>query len=135
LDRDQDDSADFEIPEEELEAAGIPTEAGIDAADPESRPAPEAFDVVYIRDGRARNWSATTKRRTGYRPVKAGGVTGYSSATWEGESDESESIAMVSVLVDPRPEVKRRSVVEDVRRLADDVFKKKHPEAVIRHGG
>ncbi len=119
---DQGESADFEIPEEELEVA----------AEPRVGSSPRVFDVIYIREGNTKTWAATTKRTTGYGAVAARGAVGYTTARWEGESNE-EKFALVSVIVEGPPQAGRQFLLEEVRRLADEMFKQKHPEAVIRH--
>jgi len=128
----RDESLDFEIPEEELDAATEPDEVKRGSTDAGAVAIPRSFDVLYIGQGDTRNWVATTKPTTGSGDVKARGAVGHTTAKWEGESEE-ERIAVVNVLVDARPASDARSILEDVRRLADEMFKQKHPEAVIRH--
>jgi hypothetical protein len=126
------ESFDFELAEEELEAAPEPDDARSDSPGAGAAPIPRSFDVIYIRQGDTRKWVATTRPTTGHDAVKARGAVGHTSAKWEGESEE-EGIAVVNVLVEARPGTDARSVIEDVRRSADEVFKKKHPKAMILH--
>ena len=128
----REDSHDFELAEEELEPATEPDEVRSGSTDAGAAPIPQAFDVVYIRRGDTRNWVATTKPTTGYGTVKARGAVGYTTAKWEGES-EQEKFAVVNVLVDDRPGMDARSIIKDAHRFADEMFKQKHPEAVIQH--
>jgi len=126
------ESLDFELPEEELEAAAEPDEARSDSPGAGAAPIPRSFDVIYIRQGDARKWVATTRPTTGHGAVMARGAVGHTTAKWEAESEE-EKFAVVNVLVDARPGTDARSVIEDVRRSADEMFKNKHPKAVIQH--
>jgi hypothetical protein len=126
------DSFDFELAEEELEAAPEPDEARSNSPGAGAAPIPRSFDVIYIRQGDTRKWVATTRPTTGHDAVKAEGAVGTTTANWEGESKE-EQFAIVHVLVAARPGTDARSVIEDVRRSADEVFKKKYPKAVIQH--
>jgi hypothetical protein len=128
----REDSHDFELAEEELEPATVPDEMRWGSTDAGAAPIPWSFNVVYIRQGDTRNWIATTKPTTGYGAVKARGSVSDTTAKWEGESEE-ERFAIVNVLVDARPGSDARSVLKDVRRSADELFKQKHPEARIQH--
>ncbi len=128
----REDSHDFELAEEELEAATVPDELRSRSTDSGAPPIPRSFDVIYIRQGDTKNWVASTKPTTGSGAVKARGAVGCTTARWEGESEE-DRFAIVNVLVDARPGSDARSVIKDVRRLADEMFKQKHPKAVIQH--
>jgi len=126
------ESFDFELPEEELEAAAEPDTARNDWPGAGAAPIPRSFDVIYIQRGAKRNWVATTRPTVGSGAVNARDAVGHTNAKCEGESEE-EGLAIVNVLVEARPGTDARSVIEDVRRSADEVFKKKHPKAVIQH--
>ena len=128
----REDSHDFELAEEELEPATEPEEMRRGSTDAEAAPVPRSFNVVYFRQGDTRNWIATTKPTTGYGAAKARGAVGYTTAKWEGESEE-ERFAIVNVLVDAGPGSGAKFVFNDIQRSADEIFKQKHPEAIIHH--
>jgi hypothetical protein len=118
------ETGDVEMPEDELEAAPGPNEEGA---------APLQFDIVYIRSGNTNNWVATTKRGAGYGPVKARGAVSYATAKSEGESPGEEQFAIVDVLMDTSRGTDMRSLLEEVRKLADARFRQEHPAAEIDH--
>jgi hypothetical protein len=128
----REDSHDFELAEEELELATPPDAVNGGSPDAGTAATPRSFDVVYIRQGNTKNWHATTKPTTGHGAVNVQGAVGYTSAKWEGESEE-ERFAIVKVLADTRRTSDGRSILTDVRKSADEMFKQKHPDAVIAH--
>ena len=101
-----------------------------------------SFTVTYYRDGETNHWTATVKRGRVYR-MQAKGAVSYSTALWSGQARSDEKFANVSVLVeiDPRfahpglldlPDMKRMTA-DQARKLADEMFKQYHPDAVIEH--
>jgi len=102
-----------------------------------------SFRVTYYRQGASNTWRATIERGELYRGISAKGAVSYSTGRWEGENAENDKFAIVSVLleIDPNfdsepilelPEVKRM-MAQQARSLADEMFKARHPEAVIQH--
>jgi hypothetical protein len=128
----RDESLDFEIAEEELQTATEPEELKRGSTDAGAATIPGSFDVVYLQRGATRNWVATTRPTIGSSAVEAQGAFGPTIANWEGESNE-ERIAVINVHVQARPGTDPKSIIEDIRGSADEMFKKKHPKAVIQH--
>ena len=75
--------------------------------------------------------------------MSAKGAVAYSTALWEGEKEGDEDHATVSVLleVDPNFDEENTFIHPDVwnllksqaRQMADEMFKSRHPDAVIEH--
>jgi hypothetical protein len=103
----------------------------------------QSFHVQYSRQGKTNAWKARTKRVATYRGMKAKGAVGYSTARWEGEKPEDEDFAIVSVLLEVDPGFDEANpfltpdvwqvMTEQARALADEMFKQRHPDAVIEH--
>jgi hypothetical protein len=102
----------------------------------------QAFGVTYVRQENTNVWNATTRQGGFHRGVRAKGAVTYTTASDEGEKPEAQRFAIVSVLVeiDPkfderafleRPDT-RRMLADQARRMADELFKSKHPEAIIQ---
>jgi hypothetical protein len=110
---------------------------------PEIVPPRLSFTVTYRRNGTTNNWTATVQRGQWHRDLRAKGAISYSTARWEGETEADQRFANVSVLVeiDPRfdhpsildsPDLKRMTA-DQARRMADEMFRSHHPDAVIEH--
>jgi len=119
----------FEIPENELDATPPPVR--------------QSYEVRYIRQGKTNIWRATTRKSDLLRGVKAEGAVGYSTAFREGEREDDQMFAAVTVLleVDPRfgdsgfqvdPNV-WREMAERAGALADEMFLSRHPRARVEH--
>jgi hypothetical protein len=77
--------------------------------------------------------------------VKVKGAVGYSSASWEGEREDDQNHATVSVFleVDPRfgdpdhtgPAEVLPSMIQEAQKLADEMFLSRHPRAQVEHIG
>ncbi|AGA31405.1 hypothetical protein [Singulisphaera acidiphila] len=102
----------------------------------------QSFTVTYSRDGESNDWTATVKRGPIYR-MQAKGAISYSAASWTGATAADQKFANVSVLIeiDPRfahpdllalPDMKKLTA-NQARKLADEMFKQYHPDAVIEH--
>jgi hypothetical protein len=100
------------------------------------------FTVTYYRQD-TDIWRAATKRGDLYRGINVTGAISYSTALRGGEGEKDITSASVSVLleIDPsfddkqileHPDVKRM-MVQQARSLADEMFKSRHPAAVIEH--
>jgi len=86
---------------------------------------------------------ASIKSKEFYRGLKAKDIASYSTAFWHGEKPEDQKFALVYVLVEVDPELDERTLLSNpnlllalagqARTLADDLFKQKHPDAVIEH--
>ncbi len=102
----------------------------------------QEFNVTYVRQENTNIWNATTREGGFHRGVRAKGAVSYTTAFYEGEKPEDQRFAIVSVLVeiDPRfddraflerPDT-RRMLADQARRMADELFISKHPEAIIQ---
>jgi hypothetical protein len=143
LDNHLEEPATSEIPEDDLEPAPeiapaqVARERGFSA---QNWPR-QGFEVKYVRQGKTNKWVATAEPGEQFRGVTTKGAVGYSTARWESETEADENHAFVFVLIevdprllDPRTKVDpalRRAVAEEARELADQMFKSRHPEAVI----
>lgn len=98
--------------------------------------------VTYVRHENTNVWNAKTRPGEFHRGVRAKGAVAYTTASYEGEKPEDQRFAMVTVLVeiDPkfdervfldRPDT-RRMLTAQARRMADELFKSKHPEAIVQ---
>jgi hypothetical protein len=102
-----------------------------------------SYRVTYHRQGETDNWRARTKKEVLYRGMKAKGAVAYSSARREGEKEGDENFAIVSVLLEVDPKFDDENVFihpgvwqvlrNQARQVADEMFKSRHPEAVIEH--
>ncbi len=110
--------------------------------DPEKVLLRQEVSVTYVRQENTNIWNATTKQGGFHRGVRAKGAVAYATASYEGEKAEDQRFATVSVLVeiDPkfdepafleRPDT-RRMLADQARRMADKLFKSKHPEATVQ---
>ena len=117
--------------------------------DPEKVLLRQKFSVTYVRQENNNIWNATTRQVGFHRGVRAKGAVAYAkgavsytTAFYEGEKPEDQRFAIVSVLVeiDPRfddraflerPDT-RRMLADQARRMADELFRSKHPEAIIQ---
>ncbi len=97
--------------------------------------------VTYVRQESTNVWNATTRPGDFHRGVRAKGAVAYATASYEGEKPEDQRFAIVTVLVeiDPkfddrafleRPDT-RRMLAAQARRTADELFKSKHPGAIV----
>ena len=102
----------------------------------------QEFSVTYVRQENTNIWNATTRQVGFHRGVRAKGAVSHTTAFYEGEKPEDQRFAIVSVLVeiDPRfddraflerPDT-RRMLADQARRMADELFRSKHPEAIIQ---
>jgi hypothetical protein len=119
----------FEISENELDAVPPPVR--------------QSYEVRYIRQGKTNIWRATTRKNEVLRGVKAEGAVGYSTAFREGEREDDQMFATVTVLleVDPRfgdsgfhvdPTV-WTEMAERAESLAEEMFLSRHPRARVEH--
>ena len=129
LDEKLGDASTFEMPENELDATPPPVR--------------QSYEVRYIRQGKTNNWRATTSKEDLLRGVKAEGAVGYSTAFWEGEQEDDQKSATVTVFleIDPRfgdsefpvaPDVWHK-LAERAGALADEMFLSRHPRARVEH--
>jgi len=110
--------------------------------DPEKVLLRQEFSVTYIRQKNTNSWSATTRPGGFHRGVRAKGAVSYTTAAYEGEKPEDQGFAIVSVLVEIDPKFDERAFLErpdtrrmlgdQARRMADELFKSKHPEAIVQ---
>ena len=110
--------------------------------DPEKVLLRQEFSVTYVRQENTNIWNATTSQGGFHRGVRAKGAVSYTTASYEGEKPEDQRFAIVSVLVeiDPRfddraflerPDT-RRMLADQARRMADELFTLKYPDAIIQ---
>jgi hypothetical protein len=137
INRGEEDEISFEIPEEDIEA---PEQL---AAHPETPGLRQEFDITYTRTRNANTWTATIKRGELYRGVRAKGAVGYTTGRLEGQKEAEENLGIVTVFLecdqtmcDARSRVRPKAwpeMTDRARRLADQMFKSRHPDAVIEH--
>jgi hypothetical protein len=106
-------------------------------------PLRQSFLITYVRQGETNNWLATTRRKEFYRGLKSQGIISYSTALWHGDKSEDRKFALIYVLVEVDPELDERAILansgllkalaDQARMLADEMFKKKYPDALIEH--
>jgi hypothetical protein len=106
-------------------------------------PLRQSFIVSYVRQGETNIWLATTRRREFYRGLKSAGAMSLSTGLWLGDKPGDEKFAHVYVLVEVDPLLDEQTITahpsllitfaEQARLLADEMFKKKHPDSVIEH--
>jgi hypothetical protein len=131
------DQGTFEIPEEDLE---IPTRNLFEADSPGMR---QEFDVTYRRVGNSNHWIASTRRGKLYKGVRAKGAISYTTPHWEGQHESEERLGRVAVLLECDQPVwiagtdvgleASPGIEVRARVLADQMFKSRHPEAIIEH--
>jgi hypothetical protein len=109
----------------------------------EVRPIRLSFTVAYYRQGETNNWRATIERGVKYEGINFKGVMGYSTAQWEGETAGQEKLGTVTVLLEMDPSLGDKDILDPevqrvvtnqariARKMADEMFKSRHPEAVI----
>lgn len=107
-------------------------------------PVRQAFVVTYsLKDEKEHQWSATTRRAEFLRGISPKGAVTYSTAQWLGGTENR--FAHVYVLVGFASAIDERAIVENpvlfnllagqARSMADEMFRTKHPDAVIHHQG
>jgi len=102
----------------------------------------QVFSITYVRQENTNIWNATTRPGGFHRGVRAKGAVSYTTASYEGEKPEEQRFAIVSVLVEIDPKFDERAFLErpdtrsmladQARRMADELFTSKHPEAIIQ---
>ena len=102
----------------------------------------QVFSIAYVRQENTNIWNATTRPGGFHRGVRAKGAVSYTTASYEGEKPEEQRFAIVSVLVEIDPKFDERAFLErpdtrsmladQARRMADELFTSKHPEAIIQ---
>jgi hypothetical protein len=109
----------------------------------EVRPIRLSFTVAYYRQGETNNWRATIERGVKYEGINFKGAMGYSTAQWEGETVGQEKLGTVTVLLEMDPSLGDKDILDPevqrvvtnqariARKMADGMFKSRHPEAVI----
>jgi hypothetical protein len=103
----------------------------------------QSFLITYVRQGETSNWLATTHAKEFYRGLKPEGAVSYSTGSWLSERPGDQNFAHVYVLVEVDPLLDEQTIkahppllitfADQARALADEMFKRKHPEAVIEH--
>jgi hypothetical protein len=109
--------------------------------DPEKVLLRQEVSVTYFRQENTNVWNAATRPGEFHRGVRAKGAVAFTTACYEGEKPEDQRFAIVSVLVeiDPRFDERaflerpdtRRMLADQARRMGDELFRLKHPEATI----
>jgi len=129
IDEERGEASAFEMPENELEITQPPVR--------------QSYDVRYVRQGTTNIWRATIRKKSLHKGVKAEGAIAYSTESWEGEQEDAQRFAIVTVLleVDPRFSDRGfhvdpnawRELAERAGILADEMFLSRHPRAQIEH--
>jgi hypothetical protein len=137
INRGEEDERTFEIPEEDIE---VLEPLAIQQETPGLR---QEFDVTYTRVANTNRWIATARRGKMYRGVRAKGAVSYTTGKWEGYREGEEDHGIVTVFVecdrtmcDGRSRVLPkawRAMTDRARQLADQMFKRRHSDAVIEH--
>jgi hypothetical protein len=117
----------IEVQEQDLEEATAADE--LEGA-PGSR---RAYRVTYIRQQKSNTWNAKVTKGRIYKGVRARGAVAYTSARWDGQTREDEKHAIVSVFLEPHDDESEPEQLAEAIRLSDQMFIKRHPEAVIVH--
>jgi hypothetical protein len=101
----------------------------------------QAFSVTYVREDNTNHWTTTIRRGEFLRGVKSKGAVSYTTASREDEKPENRRFAIVMALVEIDPQYDDRSFLEhpatvrmlatEARRMTDELFKERHPGAVI----
>jgi hypothetical protein len=110
---------------------------------PETRPLRLLCMIRYQREGETNQWRATVQKYETLADVTAKGPVGYSTAHWEGEQPADVKLAHVIVLVAIDPKFDKADIdnspgllsalIRQAGPMADEMFKSRHPEAVIEH--
>jgi hypothetical protein len=100
-----------------------------------------SYTVTYTRTGNENHWKAAVKRGQSFTNIKLKGVTSYTTAHFPGETEADQRYASVGVLVEIDPRFNRSEILDQTdfkkmtgdqaRRMADERFKSRHPDAVI----
>jgi hypothetical protein len=61
--------------------------------------------------------------------VTASGAVAYTTARWAADSQAQEQRGTVTVFLDPPKEASELWMRREARRLADDMFRRLHPDA------
>ncbi len=106
-------------------------------------PLRQSFIVSYVRQGETNTWLATTQRKEFYRGLKSAGAVSYSTGLWLNDKPGDEKFAHIYVLVEVDPLLDEQTIIthpsllitfaDQARLLADEMFNRKHPDAVIEH--
>ncbi len=107
----------------------------------EKKPPRLSFTIDYARKGETNEWKAKTKTDEVIRGGEAKGAVGYSTAYWGRETLADVRHAVVLVLLEIDAKFEKSDIEDDpdlIRALtklanlmADELFKKHHPDAVI----
>ncbi len=141
IERDGAETTTTTIPEEELEPApeilpaSLATERGFST---QNWPR-QSFSFSYNRQAATGRWTVRLKPEERIGGGKTRGAVGYVSSRWESETVDDVNHAIVSVLLeyDPRLSDPRssdlvwKSMTDEARILADELFKSRHPKARI----
>ncbi len=117
----------IEVQEQDLEEAAAADEH---EGAPGSR---RAYRVTYIRQQKSNTWKAKVTRGRIHKGLRVRGAVAYRPGQWEGETREDEKRAIVSVFLEPHEDESEQERLAEVRRLADQMFTRRHPGAVILH--
>jgi len=135
------DESTIEIPEDDLEPAPEIATAEVarkNGFSTQNWPR-QTFQVTYVRSNRTNGWRVSLKPTLRLRGVTSTGAVASATARYASESPDDERFEIVTVLLeyDPRlddpqsdPDV-WSSLTADARRLADEMFKARHPKAVV----
>jgi hypothetical protein len=104
-------------------------------------PVRQSFIITYKREGDSNRWLATTKKDQLYRSLRPTGAVSYSEAQWLGGGPDRVAHIYVLVEVDPLLDEKTiatnpvilMTLAEQARSMADEMFAKKNPGAIIEH--
>lgn len=104
-------------------------------------PLRQEFEISYMRRGESDEWSATTRKGQLYRGLRHKGFV--SSAHGPGEKSQDHRFALVDVWIEVDPSLDEPTIAahptlattltDQARSLADAIFKRTYPKAVIHH--
>jgi len=142
IDQGQDEST-IEIPEEDLEPAPEIATAEVarkNGFSTQNWPR-QTFQVTYVRSNQANGWGASVKPTLRLRGVTSSGAVAAATVRRPSESPDDDPFEIVTVLLeyDPRLDDPHSdthvwsSLTADALRLADEMFKARHPKAAVGH--
>ena len=107
----------------------------------EKKPPRLSFTIDYTRKGETNECKAKTKKDEVIRGAEAKGAVGYSTAYWGREilADVRHAVVLVLLEIDAKFEKSDieddpdliRALTKQANLMADELFKKHHPDAVI----
>lgn len=142
--QDEDEVRTTVVPEDDLEAAPeiLPPNKATERGFSTHNWPRQAFNFSYHRGKGSNTWTVKLTSHQSIGSGQARGAVAYATGSWGAEPVGSEDHAIVSVLIecDPRLTGPRspddpvwRTITDEGRQLANEMFKSRHPKAVIEN--